>query len=145
MAFGIDDAVTGVTTVMSKVIDKIWPDPTEAAKAKAILHGSEAQAELQQVQANLSAIMMEAASQDPWTSRARPSFLYVIYVFILAAIPFGILFAFMPDVAVRVTDGVKAWLGAIPNEMWWLFGAGYLGYTGGRSFDKWKASQAQGK
>jgi len=22
--------------------------------------------------------------------------------------------------------------------LWTLFGAGYLGYTGGRSFDKWK-------
>jgi len=21
---------------------------------------------------------------------------------------------------------------------WWLFGAGYLGYTGARSFDKWR-------
>jgi len=32
-----------------------------------------------------------------------------------------------------------AWLsvlGAIPENLWWLFGAGYLGYTGARSFDK---------
>ena len=27
-------------------------------------------------------------------------------------------------------------LAAIPEELWWLFGTGYLGYTGARSFDK---------
>jgi hypothetical protein len=26
---------------------------------------------------------------------------------------------------------------AIPESLWWLFGAGYLGYTGARSLDKW--------
>jgi hypothetical protein len=29
-------------------------------------------------------------------------------------------------------------LGAVPESLWWLFGAGYLGYTGARSFDKWR-------
>ncbi len=26
----------------------------------------------------------------------------------------------------------------MPESLWWLFGAGYLGYTGARSFDKWR-------
>ena len=26
----------------------------------------------------------------------------------------------------------------IADSLWWLFGAGYLGYTGARSFDKWR-------
>lgn len=29
-------------------------------------------------------------------------------------------------------------LQAIPESLWWLFGAGYLGYTGARSMDKWR-------
>jgi hypothetical protein len=29
-------------------------------------------------------------------------------------------------------------LNAVPDSLWWLFGAGYLGYTGARSFDKWR-------
>jgi hypothetical protein len=49
-----------------------------------------------------------------------------------------VLFAFKPDVALQVANGVKAWLNAIPEEMWWLFGAGYLGYTGTRGFEKIK-------
>ena len=91
---------------------------------------------LKELQISMSAILAEANSEDPWTSRARPSFLYVIYIFILASIPFGALFAFKPDVADSVVTGVTSWLAAIPEEMWWMFGAGYLGYTGFRSYDK---------
>lgn len=81
---------------------------------------------------------MEAQSQDPWTSRARPTFLYVVYIFILSSIPFGVLFAIVPEVAGGVVNGVSAWLRAIPDEMWGLFGVGYLGYTGARTYEKKK-------
>ena len=37
----------------------------------------------------MSAIVAEANSSDPWTSRARPSFLYLIYVLLLFAVPMG--------------------------------------------------------
>ena len=86
----------------------------------------------------MSAILAEANSSDPWTSRARPSFLYVVYVFILAALPFGVLFAFMPGSADAVVVGVKAWLEVIPDAMWTAFTVGYLGYAGARSFEKLK-------
>jgi len=38
------------------------------------------------MQISLSAIMAEANSHDPWTSRARPTFLYVIYGVILLSV-----------------------------------------------------------
>lgn len=139
--FGIDDvsnAVTAVSTTVGKVIDKIFPDPEAAARAKALLMSAEVQAEISRTQTDLSAIMAEAQSADKWTSRARPAFLYIVYVFILAAIPMGVLYAFKPEIASDVADGVKAWLGAFPDQLYWLFGAGYLGYTGARSFDKWR-------
>jgi hypothetical protein len=31
----------------------------------------------------MAAVLAEAESPDPWTSRARPSFLYVMYVLLL--------------------------------------------------------------
>jgi hypothetical protein len=92
--------------------------------------------ELKQLEISMSAIIAEAQSQDKWTSRARPSFLYVMYAFILSAFPMGALFAFEPEISQRVAEGVRFWLAAPPEEMWWLFGTGYLGYTGARSFDK---------
>jgi hypothetical protein len=35
-------------------------------------------------------------------------------------------------------ENLNRLLGAVPESLWWLFGAGYLGYTGARSFDKWR-------
>jgi hypothetical protein len=141
MAFGIDDAVTAVSTLLSKAIDKAFPDPEAAAKAKATLLGAELQGDIQRTLTDLSAILAEANSSDPWTSRARPSFLYIVYVFILTALPMGLLYAFKPDIAAGVAAGVKAWLNAFPDQLYWLFGAGYLGYTGARSFDKWRVAK----
>jgi len=87
----------------------------------------------------LSVMVAEASSSDPWTSRARPMFLYVVYIFILAAFPMGLVFAFYPDKSALIVEGVNAWLASIPKDMWWLFGAGYLGYTTARSIDKNKS------
>ena len=35
-------------------------------------------------------------------------------------------------------ENLNKLLGAVPESLWWLFGVGYLGYTGARSFDKWR-------
>jgi Holin of 3TMs, for gene-transfer release len=77
-------------------------------------------------------------SPDPWTTRARPTFLYVIYVMILWAIPMSIIAAFFPGVAQHMTAGIAAYLAAIPESVWALFGTGYLGYTAARSWGKAK-------
>jgi len=89
--------------------------------------------------ARLSVMVAEASSQDKWTSRARPAFMYVVYIFILAAFPMGLVFAFFPEKGTLIAEGVNAWLSSIPESMWYLFGAGYLGYTTARSVDKNKS------
>lgn len=122
----------------SKILDKIFPDKEAADRAKLELLKLQQSGELTELEKRFSAIVAEANSQDPWTSRARPSFMYVMYVMLLSSIPMGFLFAFKPDVAAAVTTGVTNWLQALPEEMWWLFGAGYLGYTGSRTFEKVK-------
>ena len=130
------DPLSAALDVGGKLIDKLIPDPAAKAKAKLDLMTLAQNGELQELETRMSAILAEANSSDPWTSRARPSFLYVIYLMILAAIPMGFLTAFSPETALAVTDGMKDWLAAIPDSMWTLFGAGYLGYAGARSFDK---------
>ena len=120
----------------SKILDKIFPDKEAADQAKLELLKLQQSGELTELEKRFSAIVAEANSQDPWTSRARPSFMYVMYTMLLASIPMGFLFAFKPDVAMAVTTGVTNWLHALPEEMWWLFGAGYLGYSGVRTFEK---------
>ena len=136
MAFGIDDAITGVSSLLTTAIDKIWPNPEDKAKAEAIAMAATADAAVKQLQAAQAVMLAEEQSADPWTSRARPSFLYVIYLLILFSLPMGILFAFKPDVANAVITGFHNWLAAIPDTYINLFGIGYLGYTGCRTFDK---------
>ncbi len=122
--------------VLSQVIDSVLPDPEAREKAKLALIQQQQDGKFREAEIQLSAIIAEARSTDPWTSRARPSFLYVVYAYILAAIPMGGLFAFDPTAASDITQGVQDWLAAIPTHMWWLFGAGYLGYTSARTLDK---------
>jgi len=131
-------ALPGIFDIGGKLIDKLFPDPEKAAEAKAKLALMAQEGELKELQVRMSAIVAEANSQDPWTSRARPSFLYCVYVVILAGIPMGVLHALQPDVALGIAEGFKLWLAAIPEEMWWLFGVGYTGYSAARSYDKGK-------
>jgi len=130
--FGID-AILGIG---GKLIDKLIPDEAQRAKAQLDLATLAQNGELKELETRMSAILAEANSKDPWTSRARPSFMYVFYILLLASIPMGVLFAISPETAAQVTEGFKGWLAAIPDAMWNLFMAGYLGYSASRSFDK---------
>ncbi len=123
---------------IASIIDKVIPDKEARAKAKLELLRLEGSQELAEVQARLSAIVAEANSPDPWTSRARPSFLYVMYAIMLSALPMGLLAAFDARAAVAIGNGVTAYLRGLPEELYALFGTGYLGYTAARQWGKMK-------
>lgn len=129
--------------IFQQILDKVIPDPAQKAAATLKLMELQQAGELKELETQMSAILMEAKSADPWTSRARPSFLYVVYLIILTALPMGILSAISPDTAIDISEGFRAWLHAIPEEMWSLFGVGYLGYVTGRSYDKKKILEAK--
>lgn len=134
--------LAGVFDIGKTLIERMFPDKekqaTERAQAEFALMQLAQEGKLKELGIQMSAILAEASSADPWTSRARPSFMYVMYTMILAGIPMGILYVFNPAAAMGVAAGMQAWLGAIPEEMWWLFGAGYLGYTTSRMVEKGK-------
>ena len=121
---------------IASIIDKIIPDKEERARAKLELLQLEGTQELKKLEAQLSAIVAEANSSDPWTSRARPSFLYVMYVLILAAIPMGVISAAWPETAQNIARGMNTYLGGLPEPLYVLFGTGYLGYTAARQWGK---------
>ena len=60
---------------IASIIDKIIPDKEARAKAKLELLALEGSQELKAIETRMAAIIAEAQSPDPWTSRARPSFL----------------------------------------------------------------------
>ena len=132
--------ISSVLAVGSKLIDKLFPDPAEKAKAQLELLRMQQSGDLEEIKVALSAILAEAQSADPWTSRARPSFLYVVYVLLLWSIPMGVLSVFRPDMAAAFTVGFKAWITALPEPLLTLFGTVMLGYTLGRSWEKVKGA-----
>ena len=123
---------------IASIIDKVIPDKAAREKAKLELIKLEGSQEMQQVEARLSAIIAEAQSTDPWTSRARPSFLYVMYAMILWALPMGLIAAFRPEAAHDIAAGMNAYLAGLPEPLYALFGTGYLGYTAARQWGKAK-------
>lgn len=85
----------------------------------------------------VSVLVAEASSTDKWTSRARPSFMYVFYFIVVSLViiaPFvGIFFPIhMQQFYTNVAAGFKA----VPDIMWQTFGVGYIGYSVARSYDK---------
>jgi hypothetical protein len=120
------------------LIDKIIPDPKARDAAKLELLKLQGSQDLESVRTQLSAIVAEAQSNDPWTSRARPSFLYVMYVLLLWAIPMGLIAAAAPETATHIAAGMTAYLNGIPEPLYALFGTGYLGYTAARQWGKVK-------
>lgn len=128
--------LSGIFSIGTKLIDKIFPDPEQKAKAQLELLKLQQSGDLDEMKTQLSAIIAEAQSTDPWTSRARPSFLYVVYILLLWSIPMGVLTIFRPEAASAFTAGFKAWMLAIPEPVLTLFGVVMTGYVAGRSWEK---------
>lgn len=85
------------------------------------------QAEVAAASANIRA---EAQTGDKYTSRARPSFIYVTLVVLLCN------YTVFPALGKTPVN--------FPDALFWLFGSCVLGYTGARSWDKWAATNAGG-
>ena len=131
MAF-LDTIVGPITSI----IDKVIPDPEARDRAKLELIKLEGTREMELLEARLSAIISESNSADPWTSRARPSFLYVMYAMILWALPMGLIGALSPSTAAAIATGMNSYLNGLPEPLYALFGTGYLGYAVVRQWGK---------
>ncbi len=130
--------IEAIVGPVSKLLDKIIPDPQARDKAKLELIKLQGDQEMAAIGAQMQAIVAEAQSSDPWTSRARPSFLSVMYAMILWAIPMGLIAAADPRMALGIGNGMTAYLRGLPEELYALFGTGYLGYTAARTWGKMK-------
>jgi len=130
--------IEGLIGPVAKIIDRVIPDPQARDAAKLELLKLEGTQEMEAIRTRLSAILAEAQSADPWTSRARPAFLYVMYALLLWAIPMGLIAAARPEAAEAIAHGMNAYLGGIPEPLYALFGTGYLGYTAARTWGKVK-------
>ncbi len=128
--------ISGIFGIGTKLIERLFPDPSQRDAAKLELLKMQQSGELEEMKVALSAIIAEASSSDPWTSRARPSFLYVVYVLLLWSIPMGLFTVFAPEKAGMFTIGFEAWMKALPEPILTLFGVVMTGYVAGRSWEK---------
>jgi len=79
-------------------------------------------------------IASESKSEDPFVRRARPAFLWLFYIVIV------VNFVIIP---VLRFSGFEATIvyPDLPEQLYWLFGSSFLGYSGFRTFDKMRKSK----
>lgn len=120
-----------------KLIDKIIPDKKAADAAKLELLKQQQDGQFRELEIAMQAIVAEATSEDPYTSRARPSFMYTFYFILLTLVvvapAIGMIY---PQQLGIFFANVGAGFEAVPEPLWWTFTAGYLGYTGARTYEK---------
>ena len=115
------DPITAVLGIGSKLIERLWPDPAQAAQARAQLLDLAQKGELAQLAAQAGIVQAEAASSHWLAANWRPILMLV----------FGALI-------------VARWFGwAAPNlseaeylALWDIVRLGIGGYVVGRSLEK---------
>ncbi len=120
------------------LIDNIFETEEEKASARAKLLKLEQDGRLETLKTELSVMLAEANSKDKWTSRARPTFLYVVYLILILCVIGAIVGIWHPDEVMQAATNLQALFNALPEQIIWLFGTVMLGYTGGRTFEKVK-------
>jgi hypothetical protein len=136
------------------LVDEVHESPEEkaqAAQAMAALdvHKEEIELGWQQQMAAIQgkSIQTEAASADKFVSRARPTFLYLMYLVILYSFILQPLIL-MALAIIGLCSGKVKWTEIagmikpleIPGALYELFAAGYLGYSALRTGDKFTAA-----
>lgn len=66
------DPITAVTNVVGQVIDRVWPDPAQAAQAKLQLLQLQQTGELAQITGQLEINKAEAANESSFVAGWRP-------------------------------------------------------------------------
>lgn len=128
------DVVGGLGTIFKDIIGSFKLSPEAKLELDKAL--AENDYKLKRVEAELEAkiaesagenIRAEAASASWMAKNSRPAFIFGMGLTIMGNLWIPMLAsAFGRDIPIV----------AIPEEVYWLFGAGFLGYTGARSWEK---------
>lgn len=123
---GVSSLVDSVTNLIGKFVQS----PEEKAKILVELEALRVSESQTITEAASRAVETEAKSEDPWVRRSRPTFLYIMYLIIV--------WNFMLLPLCQFFTGHQISLIELPENLYWLFGSGFLGYVGARSWDKMK-------
>ncbi len=140
MAFGIDDAVAAVAGIGGRLIDRLWPDPAQAADAKIKLLQMQQNGELAQLTADTDLAKLQIQTNDTEAANAsllvagwRPAIGWVCaaaltYQYVLA--PIGVWGAGVIGHPIPAPP-------KLDDSLWQLM-LGMLGLGGLRTFEKVK-------
>ncbi|SRR6266576_2947675 len=134
----------GVGQLFKDVVGTFKLSPEEKAKFQATIDENQTSIKVAQIELESKAqdtlareteaasanIRADAATGDKFTSRARPSFIYVMLGILVAN------YVVFPSIGKPPI--------AFPDALFWLFGSCMLGYTGARTWEKY-AAFGQGK
>ena len=137
----LKDAADAISDFAGDVQEgRIPPDQMSELKQAMLQHeATMAKLEVEERKDARDLIRQEGSSDDPWIRRARPTFLWLIYLVIFWN--FIVLGTF------------EYWRTGIPlsqppinfpDELYMLFGSAFLGYTGCRSWDKKNGGSGNG-
>lgn len=146
MAFLAEILGGGLGKLVKDVVGTFKLDPTKKAELEAVIDANAHEIQMKEYELTVKAMEAEAKameiagqniraevqSGDKYTSRARPTFMYLFYIILF--FNFIILpICQMPKVGVMGLKPIE-----FPDIMWEVFVAGYLGYVGSRTFEKYK-------
>lgn len=115
-----------------EIINKVIPDPQEAARIANALQVAAMDSDAKMVESQSNVIVAEAQGESWMQRNWRPSLMFLLMgVIVWHAVAVPIL-AFALGVA--LTDMVG--LSVIPNPVWTLLTVGMGGYIGGRTLEK---------
>lgn len=132
--FGIDDAITAVTTLADSAIKRIWPDATEIEKAKLAQLSQELQNQFSLVMGQLDINKIEATSRSVFIAGWRPAIGWICGIALGYAAIIEPIARFIAVVLFHY-DGAFP---AIDTELTLQVLLGLLGLAGMRSFEKSK-------
>lgn len=109
---------------IERVVDRVLPERMSEEEKRTLSQ----EMELELLRSQTDIIQAEAQSDDRYVSRARPTFLYIGYLVLIFN------FILLPLLQFATGSTINPII--FPEGFWYLFGTGYLGYTGFRSADK---------
>jgi hypothetical protein len=140
----LGNAVTG--GMLNKVFDRVLPDRMSEEEKATLANEIRVELIAQEnkiTQERSHIIQEEAKSKDPWVSRARPTFLWIMYsviIFNYMFIPLLGMIASFVAIMFGKTFPANVFIPLeLPSNLWDLFMYGYLGYVGFRTADKFGA------
>jgi hypothetical protein len=122
--------LSGLVGGVADIVDRFVQTPEEKAKALIELRALEVR-ETELIIGSAAAVLKsEAESPDPYVRRARPTYLYLMYAVL------GFNFILLPCLQFFTHTLINPI--ELPEPLYYLFGSGFLGYVGARSWDKRK-------